>query len=56
MNNKLQLIQKAPRLTATWVNTGDAKRPLACIWAAATARPAVTAPSDFEAGRLPQCA
>jgi hypothetical protein len=40
MNNKLQLLRKTPCLVCAWVPTGDAKKPLACVWAeSGTAQP-----------------
>ena len=35
MKNKLHLTQKTVRLICAWVATGDAKKPLACVWGAA---------------------
>jgi hypothetical protein len=32
MNNKLFTFRKTGRMTCTWVSTGDAKMPLACVW------------------------
>jgi hypothetical protein len=37
MNNKLFTIRKTGRMTCTWVSTGDAKAPLACVWVEAEA-------------------
>lgn len=57
MMNRLFLIQKAGRLTCRWVQTGDAKTPLACVWTASKA-PAVAATESFpdESGRIHLCA
>jgi hypothetical protein len=57
MKNKLHLVQKIVRLTRTWVPTGDAKNPLACVWVeAGTQRAVSAAPAGTEAGRLHLCA
>ena len=57
MMNKLYLIRQTARLSCTWVPTGDAKRPLACIWAAAQTPQALnTASPADEAGRMYLCA
>jgi hypothetical protein len=32
MNDKLLTSGKTRHLTCTWVSTGDAKMPLACVW------------------------
>jgi hypothetical protein len=59
--NKLHLIRKTVRLTCTWVPTGDAKRPLACVWAPSKApRAGNTQSSERETskigGRMHLCA
>jgi hypothetical protein len=57
MKNKLQLIRKPLGLSCLWIPTGDAKRPLACVWMkAGAARAAATAAADSEAGELCLCA
>jgi hypothetical protein len=57
MNNKLQLIRKVTRLTCTWVPTGDATRPLVCMWVGSKPAQAVsTASSTDEAERMHLCA
>ncbi len=51
-------LQKAARLTCSWVRTGDPQRPLACVWADAkvrTSSKAASSPKD-ESGRMPLCA
>lgn len=32
MNNKVQWTRKSPRLACVWIATGDANKPLACVW------------------------
>jgi hypothetical protein len=50
---KLQLMRKAPRLHATWVATGDARRPLACIWVIFEEKgPNSGASSEQDAGKV----
>jgi len=57
MKNKLQLIRKTTRLTCTWVLTGDAKRPLACVWTGSkTPQIVSTAFSTDKTGRMHLCA
>jgi len=57
MKNKLCLVQKTVRLTCTWVPTGDAKKPLACVWLeTGTPRTVTAAPADSEGWRWHQCA
>jgi hypothetical protein len=47
MIKKVQLIHKTLRLTCTWVQTGDEKRPLACVWVETrTPRSIAQAPAD----------
>lgn len=46
--NKLCLIRKPVRLTCTWVRTGDAKRPLACVWTGLKAAPAAPSASSAD--------
>ena len=58
MKNKLHLIQKNGRLTCNWVQTGDPKMPLACIWTDSKApQAAFTECADRDdAGRMHLCA
>jgi hypothetical protein len=57
MNSKLQLIPKITPLTCTWVPTGDAKRPLACVWVGSKApQAACNSSSTQETGRMHLCA
>lgn len=57
MMNHVFLMQRAGRLTCKWVDTGDPKMPLACIWAGSkTAQPATNVPSADDNGRLTRCA
>ena len=57
MKNKLHLLQKTARLTCIWVPTGDAKRPLACLWVGAqTPQTSIVTPSNDEFGRMHLCA
>jgi hypothetical protein len=58
MKNKLHLIQKTGRLTCNWVQTGNPKMPLACIWTDSKAAQAAFAESATmdEAGRMHLCA
>ena len=57
MMNKLFLMQKTGRLTCNWVQTGDPRIPLACVWAGSmTAQAATNVPSADDHGRLPWCA
>jgi hypothetical protein len=53
----LYLVHKTNRLTCTWVATGDAKMPLACVWLGTqTAQTPSVAPHNDEIERLRQCA
>jgi hypothetical protein len=57
MMNKLHLVLKTVRLSCTWVPTGDAKRPLACVWVASKDPQILdTASSTDETGRMHLCA
>ncbi len=57
MKNKLHLVQDSVFLTCNWVQTGDPKLPLACIWTVSKKPQAVTtASSTEELGRLHLCA
>jgi hypothetical protein len=57
MYNKLQLIRKTPRLICSWLPTGDAKKPLACVWAESeTAQPLFAASSKDEPLGVRLCA
>ena len=57
MKNNLYLVQKAVRLTCIWVTTGDAKRPLECVWVESEMPKAVSAvPSEQETEGLYLCA
>jgi hypothetical protein len=58
MTNNILTLQKAGRLTCTWVPTGNPHTPLACVWAEAKARSASTVASspDYESGRMLLCA
>jgi hypothetical protein len=57
MKNKLHLVQKTARLSCIWVATGDAKRPLACVWGAAKSPGAASAVTfNSEEARLHLCA
>lgn len=57
MKNQLYMVSKTVRLACVWMPTGNAKRPLACVWVEAVAPCAVAAPSaDSEAGGLRLCA
>ncbi len=57
MNKQLHLIRKAVRLNCVWKPTGDAKKPLACVWVETGAPCALAAaPADSEAGGLRLCA
>jgi hypothetical protein len=57
MTNKLLLIRKTVRLSCIWVATGDAQRPLACIWVREkTAQAAHTTPSANDAQGVHLCA
>ena len=61
MMKKLYLIRQTARLSCTWVPTGDAKRPLACVWVETKAPKAVNTASSTddaaqEAGRMHLCA
>ena len=50
--------QKTARLTCAWVQTGNPRNPLACVWFDANARTTSkeASSSNNESGRLPQCA
>jgi hypothetical protein len=56
MKNQLYLVEKAARLTCIWQPTGDARRPLCCVWVAAKAVAASAATSKDESGRIHRCA
>jgi hypothetical protein len=57
MMNKLRLTQRSGRLACNWVQTGDPKMPLACVWADSKAPQIVSAAfSSDEAGRVQLCA
>jgi hypothetical protein len=57
MMNNVFFMQRTGRLTCKWVQTGDPKMPLACVWTGSkTAQTASVAPSADENGRLPWCA
>ena len=57
MKNKLHLIPKTVRLTCTWVATGDAKRPLTCVWGESKVSQTISsASSKPAAGRMHLCA
>ena len=61
MMNQLCLIRKPIRFTCFWVPTGDARRPLACVWVETKAQQAVrtatfTEEAGHEAGRMHLCA
>ncbi len=58
MMNQLSLIRKPICLTCFWVPTGDAKRPLACVWKGSKAAPSVsfTENTGHESGRMHLCA
>jgi hypothetical protein len=57
MKNQLYMVRKAVRLSCVWTPTGDAKRPLACVWVEAGAPCAASAASaGSEAGGLRLCA
>lgn len=57
MTNNILTLQKAGRLTCTWVRTGDPRNPLACVWADGKARGGkeASSPND-ESGRMLLCA
>ena len=55
--NSVFFMQRAGRLTCNWVQTGDPKNPLACVWARSkTTQPALNVPSADDNGRLNWCA
>ena len=57
MMNKVIFMQRTDRLTCNWVETGDPKMPLACVWAGSKiAQAATNVPSVDDNGRLPWCA
>jgi hypothetical protein len=57
MKNNLYLVQKTVRLTCNWVPTGDAKRPLECVWVESETLKSVSAvPSEQETEGLYLCA
>lgn len=57
MKNNRHLVQKTDRVTCIRAPTGDAKRPLACVWVETAAPQSVSATSSkLEIGRLQVCA
>jgi hypothetical protein len=57
MKKTLYLVRNKAHLTCTWLPTGNAKRPLACVWVGTqTPQTASDAPSQQETGRLHLCA
>lgn len=57
MYNKFELIRETPRLNCYWLPTGDAKKPLVCVWAhSKAAQPFFAAPSKDEPLGVRQCA
>jgi hypothetical protein len=57
MKNQLCMVRKTVRVRCIWTPTGNARRPLACVWVeivALCAAPAASA--DSEAGGLRLCA
>jgi len=52
MKNQLYMVRKTVRLACVWTPTGDAKRPLACVWVETP----TAASADSEAGGLRLCA
>jgi hypothetical protein len=58
MFNKILTLNKTSRLICRWVATGNARNPLACVWAETNTRGAAKAapsPKD-ESGSMPLCA
>ena len=56
MKNQLYLVEKTVRLTCIWAPTGDARRPLNCVWAAAKPPAISAATSKANTGRIHRCA
>ena len=58
MTNKILTLPMGSRLTCSWVATGNAKQPLACIWVETGERTSSTGTfsSKEESGRMPLCA
>jgi hypothetical protein len=56
MNKRLYLVQKSARLTCTWVATGDARKPLSCVWVAAAAPSVAEVTVNPKEVRMHQCA
>jgi hypothetical protein len=57
MKKILRLSGKTPRLTATWMPTGDARRPLACVWVIAEEKvPKISGCPEPDAGKWHECA
>jgi len=56
MNFVLSSIRNPVRLTYTWVPTGNARKPLACIWKDASASFGRTDPSSPQEGGIGLCA
>jgi hypothetical protein len=58
MTNKILTLKNAGRLTCTWIRTGDARTPLACVWAAGNVRSGgkEASPRGHWAGRMERCA
>ncbi len=56
MKNQMYMVRKAV-LKCVWTPTGDANRPLACVWVEARSQCAASSESaDSEAGELRLCA
>jgi len=58
MFNKILTFNKTFRLTCRWIATGDARNPIACVWAEGSTRGAANAapsPED-DSGRALLCA
>ena len=60
MTNNILSLQKAGRLTCTWVGTGDPRNPLTCVWTDGKARSdrkeASSSSPNNTSGRMQRCA
>ena len=56
MKKNLYLVQKPVRLTCAWVPTGDAKKPLVCVWGTSATHSVAAVTVNSEEVRMHLCA